>query len=365
MCQTVGGHKTQTAHVNRRVHIDCKRIGIDIAKNVFQIHGVNPRDEVVIKKRLKLDQMLAYFTTLPACDIAMEACGTSHYWSRTLTSLGHHVKLIAPQHVKPYVQRGKNDANDAAAICEAASRPHMKFVSTKNETAQAMQLVHRARSLTMRNRVALLNEIRSTLAEFGVVCKTLGAACTRSTLMATIHDAGQLFPAPLPELLQLLADRLDGLDAELKRLDVMLEAHVQSSEVVQRLMAIGGIGPITASAMACSIPDMSAFKSSRDFAAWLGLTPRQHSSGGKDKLGGITKGGDGYLRMLLIQGAKSVVRYCVNKTDALSVWLHSLLLRRHPNVVAVALANKTARVIWAMLSKGETYRIPCEIAVEV
>ena len=345
--------------------MNCKRIGMDIAKNVFQIHGVNARDEVVIKKQLKLNQMLEYFTALPACEIAMEACGTSHYWSRTLTSLGHRVKLIAPQHVKPYVQRGKNDANDAAAICEAASRPHMKFVSTKNETAQAMQLVHRARSLTMRNRVSLLNEIRSTLAEFGVACKTLGAACTRSTLMATIHDASQLFSAPLPELLQLLADRLDGLDAELKRLDVMLDAHVKASEVVQRLMAIGGVGPITASAMECSVPDIGAFKTSRDFGAWLGLTPRQHSSGGKDKLGGISKGGDSYLRTLLIQGAKSAVRNCVNKTDELSLWLQSLLLRRHPNVVAVALTNKTARVIWAMLSKGEAYRIPSQIAVEV
>jgi transposase len=183
--------------------------------------------------------------------------------------------------------------------------------------------------------------------------------------MATIHDAGQLFPAPLPELLQLLADRLDGLDAELKRLDAMLDAHAKTSEVVQRLIAIGGVGPITASAIECGISDISAFKTSRDFGAWLGLTPRQHSSGGKDKLGGISKGGDSYLRTLLIQGAKSAVRHCVNKNDALSLWLQSLLLRRHPNVVAVALANKTARVIWAMLSKGEAYRIPSQIAVEV
>ncbi|MGL4768561.1 MAG: IS110 family transposase [Formosimonas sp.] len=343
--------------------MNCKRIGIDIAKNVFQLHGVDARDNVVIKKRLKLDQMIEYFSELPSSEIAMEACGTSHYWSRTLTGLGHRVKLIAPQHVKPYVQRGKNDANDAAAICEAASRPHMKFVGTKTESAQAMQLVHRARSLTMKNRVALLNEIRSTLAEFGIVCKTLGAACTRNTLMATIHS-DQLFPAPLPELFRLLANRLDGLDLELKGLDTMLQTHAQTNEVVQRLTAIAGVGSITASAMACGIPDISTFKNARDFGAWLGLTPRQHSSGGKDKLGGISKGGDSYLRTLLIQGAKSAVRHCTHKTDALSVWLQSLLLRRHANVVAVALANKTARVIWAMLSKGETYRIPHEIAVQ-
>jgi transposase len=344
--------------------MNCKRIGIDIAKNVFQIHGVDARDEVVIKKQLKLNQMIEYFSAIPPCDIAMEACGTAHYWSRTLTDLGHRVKLIAPQHVKPYVQRGKNDANDAAAICEAASRPHMKYVTTKNEAAQAMQLVHRVRSLAVRSRVALLNEIRGTLAEFGIVCKIAGSTCTRSTLMATIHDESKVFPAPLPDLLSLLADRLDGLDAELKRIDAMLAAHVKSSEVVQRLMAIGGVGPITASAMDCGIPDIHTFKSSRDFGAWLGLTPRQHSSGGKNKLGGISKGGDSYLRTLLIQGAKNAVRYCVNKTDELSLWLQSLLLRRHPNIVAVALANKVARVIWAMLTKGEAYRSPRLIAVE-
>ena len=254
--------------------------------------------------------------------------------------------------------------NDAAAICEAASRPHMKFVAMKNESAQAMQLVHRARSLAMRARVALLNEIRSTLAEFGIVCKTLGANCTRSTLLETIHDDSKSFPAPLPELLQLLAERLDTLDGELKRLDAMVNAHVKNSEVVQRLMAIEGVGPITASAMECGISDVNTFGSGRDFAAWAGLTPRQHSSGGKDNLGGITKRGDSYLRTLLIHGARAVVRHCTNKTDERSLWIQSLLLRRHPNVVAVALANKTARIIWAMLTRGEAYRPPRLINVD-
>jgi transposase len=279
--------------------------------------------------------------------------------------MGYDVKLIAPQHVKPYLQGGKNDANDAAAICEAASRPQMKFVAIKSESAQAMQLVHRARAVTIRAKVALLNEIRGTLREFSIVCTSLGAACTRSTLMHTLHDSPRAFPAPLNELLQLLSERLDSIESELKRFDLMLSEHVKRSENVQRLMQIEGIGPVTASAIDCGIPSIQTFPSGRDFAAWLGLTPRQNSSGGKDKLGSITKRGDSYLRTLLIHGARTVVQYCTSKVDERSLWLQSLLLRRHKNVVAVALANKMARIIWAMLTKDEVYRPPRLITVEL
>ena len=352
-------------NVNGRVQMNCKRIGIDLAKKVFQIHGVNACDQVVLKKRLKREQMILFFSALPRrCEIAMEACGSAHYWGRTLRELGHEVKLIAPQHVKPYLQGGKNDANDAAAICEAASRPQMKYVGIKNESAQAMQLVHRARTVTIRAKTALLNEIRSTLVEFGIVCPRLGAVCTRETLMSTIHDENKIFPSPLPELLQLLADRLETLESELKRLDLMLSNHVLQSETVQRLMQIEGVGPVTASAIECSISDIHRFHSARDFASWIGLTPKQNSSGGKDKLGSITKRGDSYLRTLLIHGARTVVQYCTNKDDERSLWLQGLLLRRHKNVVAVALANKVARIIWAMLTKNEDYRVPKLITVE-
>jgi transposase len=343
--------------------MDYKRIGIDIAKNVFQLHGVDSQDKAVLKKKLKRSEMIPYFTQLKPCQISMEACGSSHYWSRKLTELGHNVHLIAPQHVKPYVQGGKNDANDAQAICEADSRPHMNYVSTKTEAQQAMQLVHRARHVATKARTALLNEIRGTLSEFGIICPTLGAACTRSTLSKAMHDDSRVYPQPLPQLLELLELRLGNLDSEINTLDGLLAYHQTTDERVKRLQQIEGIGPITASAIVCSV-DAKQFNNSRDFSAWLGLTPRQNSSGGKERLGGITKRGDSYLRTLLIHGARNVVRYCIHKTDERSLWLQSLLLRRHANVVAVASANKVARVIWAMLVSGADYRVPKLVALE-
>ena len=340
-----------------------KRIGIDIAKNVFQLHGVDSQDKAVLKKKLKRSEMIPYFTQLKPCRIAMEACGSSHYWSRKLTQLGHSVYLIAPQHVKPYVQGGKNDAHDAQGICEADSRPHMNYVATKTEAQQAMQLVHRARRVAIKARTALVNEIRGTLGEFGIICPTLGAACTRRTLSATIHDDTRTYPQPLPQLLSLLELRLNNLDGEISTLDGLLANHQMTDERVKRLQQIEGIGPITASAIVCSV-DAKQFNNSRDFAAWLGLTPRQNSSGGKERLGGITKRGDAYLRTLLIHGARNVVRYCSNKTDERSLWLQSLLLRRHTNVVTVASANKVARIVWAMLTSGADYRVPQLVTVE-
>lgn len=343
--------------------MNCNRIGIDIAKSVFQLHGVDGNDKKLLTKRLNRDQMIGYFAQIPPCEIAMEACGTSHYWGRKLKEMGHSVKLIAPQHVKPYVQGGKNDANDAAGICEAASRPRMKYVALKSEAQQAMQAVHRVRSVAVKSRTALVNEIRGLLAEFGIICVNKGVACARKMLMSTLHDDTRVLPHPMPEVLQLLADRLTTADEHIAQLDKMLQTHARQDEASLRLQEIEGIGIITASALVSSI-DVSQFGNGRDFAAWLGLTPRQHSSGGKNVLGGITKRGDAYLRTLLIHGARTVLQHCLNKTDERSLWLQSLLLRRHKNVVAVALANKTARIVWAMLTRGEAYRVPRMIQVE-
>jgi transposase len=239
----------------------------------------------------------------------------------------------------------------------------MRYVATKSESQQTMQLVHRARRVAIKASTALVNEIRGTLGEFGIICATLGVACTRRTLSEAIHDDTRLYPQPLPQLLELLEQRLNSLDGEINVLDDLLASHAMSDERVKRLQQIEGVGPITASAIVCAV-DANQFNNSRDFAAWLGLTPRQNSSGGKERLSGITKRGDSYLRTLLIHGARNVVRYCVNKVDARSLWLQSLLLRRHANVVAVASANKVARVIWAMLTSGADYRVPQLVALE-
>lgn len=345
--------------------MNCKRIGLDIAKRVFQLHGVDEKDKIVLTRKLKRNEMKTFFSQLPPCEVVMEACATSHYWARCLQGFGHKVKLLAAQHVKPYLQGGKNDANDASAICEAASRPRMKYVSIKTESQQAMQLVHRARAVAIRARTALANEIRGTLAEFGIVCESDGIHVTRNALMATIHDATQIWPVPLGDLLQLQADRLDSLNEQIERLDNMIKRHSQQDEQVKRLMEIDGVGLITASAITCAATDVHQFKSARHFAAWLGLTPRQHSSGGKERLGSITKQGDSYLRYLLVHGARSVVHHSKRKTDARSLWLQSMLLRRPYNVTAVAMANKVARIIWAMLTRGENYRPSKLITVEM
>ena len=344
--------------------MNCKRIGLDIAKNVFQLHGVDHNDRFVFTRKLKRTDMKTFFAQLAPCEVAMESCATSHYWARCLQSYGHQVKLLAGQHVKPYLQGGKNDANDAAAICEAASRPHMKYVSVKSEMQQTIQLVHRTRTVAIRARTALANEIRSTLSEFGILCDRSGVHVTRQVLMQAIHDSNNVWPEPLRSLWLLQAKRLDDLNEQIAQLDHILKQHAVDDAKVRQLMQVEGIGLITASAIACAVPDISQFKSSREFAAWLGLTPRQNSSGGKTRLGHITKRGDTYLRYLLVHGARTVVQHCKHKLDYRSLWLQSLLLRRPPNVVIVAMANKTARVIWAMLSSGADYIKPNLVSIE-
>jgi transposase len=332
-----------------------KRIGIDLAKQVFQVHGVDSHEQVKCRKQLKRSQMLDFFRQLEPCLVAMEACGSSHYWARELGALGHEVRLIAPQFVKPYVKGGKNDANDAEAICEAASRPTMRYVAVKSAEQQAGQSVHRIRSRLIRARTALANEIRGLLGEFGLVASRQGISATRALLQQAL-DEHQALPGELHEMLELLRDELQGQDERIKQLDGMLQRQVKTDERVRRLLQVEGIGPISATAVVSAVGDARQFSSGRQFAAWLGLVPSQHSSGGKERLGNISKKGDCYLRTLLVHGARAVLKTCKDKADRRSIWLQELQCRRNTNIATVALANKNARIIWAILSKGEEYQ---------
>lgn len=333
-----------------------KRIGVDLAKQVFQVHGVDSHEHVACRKQLKRAQMLDFFRQCEPCLVAMEACGSAHYWARELRALGHEVRLIAPQFVKPYVKSGKNDANDAEAICEAASRPSMRYVAVKSAEQQASQALHRIRSRLIRARTALANEIRGLLGEFGVIQSRLGIAATRRLLQAALDDAEKALPGQMRELLTGLQDELNEHEAHLSRLDGMIQRQAREDERVKRLLEIEGIGPVSATALVSAVGDARQFSNARQFAAWLGLVPRQHSSGGKERLGSISKRGDTYLRTLLIHGARAVLRHCQDKDDRRSEWLQQLLCRRNMNIATVALANKNARIVWAILSRGETYQ---------
>ena len=308
-----------------------KRIGVDLAKQVFQVHGVDSHEQ---------------------------ACGGSHYWARELIKLGHQVRLIAPQFVKPYVKSGKNDANDAEAICEAASRPTMRFVPIKTAEQQAGQSLHRIRSRLIRARTALVNEIRGLLGEFGLVIAQRGAAAAHRLLQQSLETPDNGLPGKMRELLKELQDELLAHDERLTRFDRELQQQARSDERCQRLLKVEGIGPISATAIVAAVGDAKQFSSARQFAAWLGLVPSQHSSGGKNQLGSISKKGDTYLRTLLIHGARSALLACKEKTDRRSLWVQQVQCRRNTNIATVALANKNARIIWAILSKGESYQ-PC------
>lgn len=332
-----------------------KRIGIDLAKQVFQVHGVDSHEQVACRKQLKRAQMLDFFRQLEPCLIAMEACGSAHYWARELRALGHEVRLIAPQFVKPYVKSGKNDANDAEAICEAASRPNMRYVEVKSAEQQANQALHRIRSRLIRARTALVNEIRGLLGEFGLVEARHGIAATRRLAQVALEDAQGRLPGRMRQLLAELQAELSEQDERLSRLDAMIQCQAREDERVACLMQVEGIGPITATAIVSAVGDARQFRSARQFAAWLGLVPRQHSSGGKERLGSISKHGDTYLRTLLVHGARAVLRHSQGKTDRRSEWLQRLMCRRNKNVATVALANKNARIVWAILSRGEAY----------
>jgi transposase len=331
-------------------------IGLDLAKRVFQVHGVDAHGKVIVAKPLPRGQMMAFFTKLPACLVGMEACSTAHHWARTLIKLGHTVRLIPPAYVKPYVRRGKNDAADAAAICEAVTRPSMRFVPVKSIDQQAALMVHRARNLLLRQRTQLVNALRGHLAELGLV-----AAQGRegvATLIGIVRAEGnEALPRMVREALMPLIEQLATLAGRIGCLEKSIQAQHRSNEASRRLEAIPGIGVIGATALVATITDPAAFKSGRDLAAWIGLVPRQNSSGGKERLGSISKQGDRTLRRVLVLGAAAVLRHARTHPDK-HPWLMQLLARRPAKVAIVALANKMARIAWAVLSRGETYRPP-------
>lgn len=331
------------------------RVGVDLAKLVFQVHGVNRAEKVQQRKQLRRSQMLGYFGKLEPCLIGMEACGGAHYWARELSKLGHDVRLMAPQFVKPYVKSGKNDANDAEAICEAVGRPSMRFVAIKTVEQQVIQAEHRIRSRLVKSRTALTNEIRGFLAEFGViVAKSLGPL--RRALPELLEDAENGLPGDFRVLLMGLSEELRALDERIAAFDARIAQVAREDDRIKRLLEIEGIGPITASALVAAVGDATQFNNGRDMSAWFGLTPQQHSSGGKNRLGRISKRGDKYIRMLLVHGARAALKAAQNKDDGRSRWVKNLADRRNKNIATVALANKNARIAWSILSRGESYR---------
>ena len=328
-------------------------IGIDLAKNVFQVHGANEHGKPVLRKQLKRDQFVAFFSNLSPCLIGMEACGGAHHWARKLQALGHTVKLIAPQFVKPYVKSNKNDVADAEAICEAVGRPTMRFVPIKNIEQQSVLALHRARQGFVKARTAQANQIRGLLAEFGLVVPQ-GIAYIASRVPDLIEDATQQLTGDFRRLIDRLLEHLKVLDTQVDEIEVQIKAWHRNSEVSKRLEKVPGIGPLTATALAATVGDAKNFDNGRQLAAWLGLVPRQSSSGGKTNLLGMSKRGDAYVRTLLIHGARSVIYRAGQRADAQS-WLFKLINRRNVNVAVVALANKTARTVWAMLAHGRDF----------
>ncbi|CAM3486938.1 IS110 family transposase [Polaromonas hydrogenivorans] len=329
-------------------------VGIDLAKNVFQLHGVNEFGKPVLKKQLRREQMAEFFVNLPACLIGMEACGSAHHWARKLQGFGHTVKLMAPQFVKPYVKTNKNDAADAEAICEAVARPNMRFVPIKNIEQQSVLALHRVRQGFVKARTAQANQIRGLLSEFGLTIPQ-GIGHIANRVPELLEDASNELPGSFRLLVQRLLDHLKALDAQVDALESQIVQWHRQSEASRKLEEVPGIGPITASALVASLGDAKNFDSGRQVAAWLGLVPKQHSSGGKHNLLGISKRGDSYLRTLLIHGARSVIHRAQQKPDACS-WINGVVNRRHKNVAAVALANKNARIVWALLAHGREFR---------
>jgi len=331
-------------------------IGFDIAKNVFQVHGVDAAGQVVLRRQLRRGQVLTFFGGLPPCLVGMEACGSSHYWARQVAALGHAVRLLPPAQVRPYVRRGKkNDAADAAAICEAVCRPHLQPVPVKSAEQQGVLMLHRARDLLVRQRTMLICALRSHLAEFGLVGGQ-GKGNFRKLVAVLDRSDGQALPELALSALRLLAEQIDDAAAKIAALEKEIIAHHRGDAAGRLLASIPGVGPIIASALAAAVPDASVFKSGRQFAAWLGLVPRQNSTGGKQRLGGITKAGDRYLRRLLVIGATGLIRYKRKNVPGGIAWLSAMLQRKPARLVTVALANKMARIAWAVLCRGELYR---------
>ena len=332
-------------------------IGLDIAKNVFQVHGIDEKGEVVVRRQLRRGQVLKYFAKLPPCLIGIEACATAHHWARALRELGHEVRLMPARYVKPYVKRNKNDAADAEAICEAVTRPTMQFVPIKTVEQQSVLMVHRTRELFVRQRNALINAIRAHLAEFGIVAG-VGRNGVDKLLTLIAEGKDERVSPEARDCLTALAAQLDLIKRQIHGADRRILAWHRSNSMSKRLEAIPGIGPLGASALTASIPDPHIFGSGRDVSAWIGIVPKQNSSGGKERLGSISKAGNRYLRKLLIVGALSVIKRAKQLGYTRYPWLTKLMERRSVKVAAVALANKNARTVWAMMARDESYRAP-------
>ena len=336
-------------------------IGLDIAKSVFQVHGVDAEGQVVIRRQLKRRFVLAYFQKLPPCLVGIEACASSHHWSRELQALGHTVRLMPPAYVKPYVKRQKNDSTDAEAICEAVTRPTMRFVATKTPEQQSCLTLHRTRHLFIRQQTAVINAIRAHLAEFGIVAP-VGRNGVDQLLGVVADSNDKRLPEVARACVAALGAQLRMQKAQILEFDRMIRVWHRSSEASRRLDEIPGVGPVLATALVGSVADPKAFRSGRDFSAWIGLVPKQYSSGGKDKLGSISKQGDRYLRSLFTAGALAVIRYAKIHGTKHRPWLTALLARRPTKVAAIALANKIARMAWAMMARGERYKEPAALA---
>lgn len=328
-------------------------IGIDLAKEVFQVHGVDKHGKVLLRKRLSRGKVAKFFVKIEPCLIGMEACGSSHHWARKLGEFGHTIKLMSPQFVKTYVKTNKNDMADAEAICEAVSRPNMRFVPIKNVEQQAILSVHRARQGLVKSRTAQANQIRGLLAEFGIVIPQ-GIRSIGKRMPEILEDAENSLPGTMRHLLERLNEHFKELSRQVEELELQIKLWHKENEASQKLEAIPGLGPITASAIVATVGNAKEFKNDRQMAAWLGLVPKQHSTGGKQILLGISKRGDTYLRTLLIHGARAVIRFAEKKAEPES-WLRKLIVRRNKNVAAVALANKNARIIWALLVKDAAF----------
>jgi transposase len=330
-------------------------VGLDLAKSVFQVHAADNEGMPVVRKKLRRGQVHEFFAGLSPCLIGLEACASAHYWARELQALGHEVRLIPPQYVKPFVKTNKNDAADAEAICEALVRPTMRFAAVKSAEQQSVLMLHRARELLVRQRTMLINAFRGHCGEFGLVVAQGASKVT--ALIEMIEDPeDEDLPALARAALGSLVEQLRMTQIQILGLEKKLKAWHRTNEASRRLETIPGVGVITATALVATIGDASQFHSGRQLAAWLGLVPRQRSSGGKERLGRISKRGDGYIRRLLVHGARADLRWSKHRKERRSIWQESLLARRPTNVVLVAMANKTARVVWAMLSRGETFR---------